>query len=204
MTGRGVTWVAATTIGLIVAGFVFHFPGSFGGLDDWDLVAVIFGGLIGFVSGAVVGLVQWGSLLLSRRSGLRLLLWMGLGIGITHALHDGAPNAFGLVATVSLSGLAMAAAYAWSFGERRPTPILVIGAAWAVALLAAGGVSRWLGLPWEETPVGWSTHHAIEGIVVGIVWGVATAVVGVPERLRRTVDADPVAALDPTSIASQP
>ena len=64
MHARGLIWVVATTVGLIVAGFLFHFPGSFGGLYGWDPVAVVFGALIGFVSGAAVGLVQWAALLL--------------------------------------------------------------------------------------------------------------------------------------------
>ena len=185
MHARGLIWVVATTVGLIVAGFLFHFPGSFGGLYGWDPVAVVFGALIGFVSGAAVGLVQWAALLLPRREGLRLLLWMGLGIGITHAIHDGAPNALGQVGAASLSGLAVAAAYAWSVGDRRPAPIAVVGVAWAVALVSTDLVSRWLGTPWEDTPVGWSTDHAIDGIVVGLIWGVATALVGVPDRLRQ-------------------
>ena len=32
MIARGVIWVVATTIGLVVGGFILHFPGSFGGL----------------------------------------------------------------------------------------------------------------------------------------------------------------------------
>lgn len=178
-------WVLATTIGLMVAGFIFHFPGSYGELYRWDPTALIFGGLIGFVSGVGVGLIQWGALLLGRREGLRLLLWMGLGIGLTHALHDGSPNAFPLLAVASLSGLAMAAAYAWSLRERRPIPMIAVGVAWAAGLLLANATVGWMGLPWEETPVGWSTEHAIDGAVVGLVWGVATASAGVLDQLRR-------------------
>ncbi|HSG84960.1 MAG TPA: hypothetical protein VLA23_01375 [Candidatus Limnocylindrales bacterium] len=29
-------------------------------------------------------------------------------------------------------------------------------------------------LPWEETPVGWATEHAVQGVIVGLVWGGAT------------------------------
>ena len=197
MSGRGAIWIVSTTVGLIVAGFLFHFPGSFGGLYGWDPTAVIFGGLIGFVSGVAVGLVQWAALLLRRREGLRLLLWMGIGIGITHAIHDGAPNAVGLVGAACLSGLAMAAAYAWALGERRPVPIAVVGVAWVAALVATDLVSRWLGTPWEDTPVGWSTDHAIDGIVVGLIWGTATALVGVPDRLRRPFATTPSVGLGP-------
>jgi hypothetical protein len=197
VNARGVIWVLATTVGLVMAGFLFHFPGSFGGLYGWDPTAVIFGGLIGFVSGAVVGLVQWAALLLRRNEGLRMLLWMGVGIGVTHAVHDGAPNTVGLVGAASVSGLAMAAAYAWSFRERQPIPIVVVGVAWAAALVGTDIVSRWLGTPWQDTPVGWSTDHAIDGIVVGLIWGIATALVGVPERLRAQVEPAPSMGLDP-------
>ena len=203
MSGRGVIWVVSTTVGLLVGGFILHFPGSFGGLYDWDPVAVVFGAILGFITGVAVGLVQWASLLLRRHEGLRLLLWMGIAIGATHAVHDGAPNALGLIGAASLSGLAMAVAYAWSFGERRPAPIVVIGVAWAAALVATDIVSRWLGTPWEDTPVGWSTDHAIDGIVVGVIWGVATALVGVPDRLRPTLESAPTATLDPAPSTSR-
>lgn len=188
MSSRGAIWIASTTFGLIVGGFVLHFPGSYGGLFGWDATAVIFGGILGFVTGLAVGLVQWAALLLRRHEGFRLVVWMGLGIGVTHGLADGAPNAFPIVAIGSVGGFVMAAAYAWSFGERRAVPLAVIGSSWAVGLLVADRVTNWMGLPWEETPVGWSTDHAFEGLIVGVIWGVATAMVGVPERLRRRSD----------------
>ena len=128
---------------------------------------------------------------------------MGLGIGVTHAINDGAPNAVGVVGVASLSGLAMAAAYAWSFRERRPVPILVIGAAWAVGLLVADTLTNRMGLPWEDTPVGWSTDHAIQGLIVGIVWGIATAIIGVPERLRQPSAPAPTATLEPAGSATR-
>jgi hypothetical protein len=196
MSGRGAIWVGSTTIGLIVGGFILHFPGSFGGLYGWDPTAVIFGGILGFITGVAVGLVQWAGLLLRRREGLRLLLWMGIGIGVTHALHDGAPNAVAVVGVASLSGLAMAAGYAWSFEERRPVPIVAIGLAWTVGLVAADRATTWMGLPWEETPVGWSTEHAIDGLIVGIIWGVTTALAGVPDRLRHPAEPASTTALD--------
>ena len=52
---RGAIWILTTTLGMAVGGFIFHLPGSFGGLPDWDVTATIFGLLIGFVSGVVVG-----------------------------------------------------------------------------------------------------------------------------------------------------
>ena len=130
---RGAIWVLTTTLGLAFGGFDLPLPGSFGGLPEWDLTATIFGLLIGFVSGVVVGLLQWAGLLLRRRTGSRLVLWMGVGIGITHALHDGGPDALTRIGVSSLSGLVMAAAYVWAIRDRRPVPAIVVGVAWAIA-----------------------------------------------------------------------
>jgi hypothetical protein len=195
---RGAIWILTTTLGMTVGGLFFHLPGSFGGLPDWDVTATIFGLMVGFVSGVVAGLLQWAGLLLPRREGLRLLLWMGVGIGITHALHDGGPDALSRVGVSSLSGLVMAAAYVWAIRDRRPVPAIVVGVAWAVALFAANEATNRMGLPWQEDPVGWATDHAINGLIVGVIWGVATALAGIPERLRQpaepTLDAAPATA----------
>ena len=185
---RSAIWILATTLGLAVGGFIFHFPGSFGGLTGWDVSATIFGFLIGFVSGVVVGLVQWAGLLLHRREGRRLVLWMGVGIGLTHALHDGGPNALTNVGVASLSGLVMAAAYVWAIRDRRPVPAIVVGAAWAVALFAANEATNRMGLPFQDDGLGWATDHAVNGLIVGIIWGVATALAGVLERVRQPVE----------------
>ena len=106
---RDLAWIVATTIGLIVGGFVLHFPGSFGEAA-WQPVAMLFGAILGFMTGVAVGLVQWAGLRLRRRSGLRLLCWMGVGIAITHGLEDGAAWSLGIVALSLLCGFGMAAA----------------------------------------------------------------------------------------------
>ncbi len=188
MAARSAIWVLTTTLGLAVGGFIFHFPGSFGGLSEWDVSATIFGGLIGFVSGAVVGLAQSAGLGLQGREGARLVLWMGVGIGLTHALHDGGPDAITSVGVSALSGLAMAAAYVWAIRDRRPVPAIVIGVAWAVALYVANEATNRMGLPWEETPIGWSTDHLFSGLIVGLIWGVASAAAGIPERVRQPAE----------------
>lgn len=57
---RSVAWVVATTLGLVVVGFIFHLPGSFGGLGTWDVSAAIVGVILGAISGVLVGLMLVG------------------------------------------------------------------------------------------------------------------------------------------------
>lgn len=41
-----------------------------------------------------------------------------------------------------------------------------------------------LGLPREETPIGWASEHLVDGIFVGFIWGTLTALAGLPARVR--------------------
>lgn len=190
---RSIAWVVATTLGLAVGGFVLHFPGSYGGLVAWDVAAAVFGAILGFITGVWVGLFQWAALLLPRRAGGRLLLAMGIGIAVTHAVNDGGPNALTLLGASILSGIGMTAGYA-SLDERRPIALLTCFAAWTGGLLLAEVVIRTLGMPFSETPIGWSMRHAVDGLVVGVVWGIATAAVGLPTLLRSRGQTDPAGA----------
>jgi hypothetical protein len=182
---RRVAWVVATCIGLFAGGFAFHFPGSFG-IPFWDPVAVIFGAILGFMTGVGVGLVQWAALLLPRGPGGRLLLAMGVGNAVTHGLNDGAPWSVGLLVVSIVSGLAMAGAFVAILGERRPAAVAACFIGWAGGLMIAPQVTAALHMPWEETPVGWSMEHAVAGLVVGLIWGGLTAAVGLPAALERT------------------
>lgn len=181
-----VAWVVGTTIGLVVCGFIFHFPGSFGEYS-WEVVALVFGAILGFTTGVAVGLVQWACLALRRRAGLRLLLWMGIGNAVTHGLNDGAPWSLGIVAVSLLSGIGMAVAYVVCLDDRRPMPIVLVGFGWTAGLVLASLVVDAMGLPWEETQIGWSMQHAVSGVVVGLVWGGLTVLAGIPARLRANI-----------------
>lgn len=189
---RRVAWVAATCIGLFIGGFAFHFPGSFG-IPFWDPVALIVGAILGFITGVGIGLVQWAALLLPRGPGGRLLLTMGVGIGVTHALNDGAPWSVGLLVVSIASGLAMAGAFIGILGERRPAAVAACFVGWAGGLMIAPEVTTAMHMPWEETPIGWSMEHAVAGLVVGLVWSGLTAAVGLPATLEPTaaVEATP-------------
>ncbi|MGK2851415.1 MAG: hypothetical protein ACSLFN_10955 [Candidatus Limnocylindrales bacterium] len=180
---RDLTWAIAIIVGLAVGGFALHFPGSFGEAT-WQPAALVFGVILGAAHGVAVGALLWLALGLPRSTGKRLLVWMALGIGATHGLHDGAPASLGAPLVALLSGVALAAAYAWAMSDRRPRIVGVVGVGWAVGLMLAVSVGGALGLPWSETPIGWSTDHAVDGIVVGLVWAIATIAAGVPRALR--------------------
>lgn len=181
---RRVAWLAATALGLFAGGFVLHFPGSFGE-PDWQPAAMIFGFILGFLTGVAVGLLQWAALLLPKGPGSRLALAMGVGIGVTHAFFDGAPGSVGRTFVAIVSALAMTAAFALILRERRPAALAVCFAGWTGGLLVAAAVTSTLGMPWSETPVGWSMEHAVQGLIAGLIWGAATGWIGLPDMLSR-------------------
>jgi hypothetical protein len=106
-------------------------------------------------------------------------------IGGTHALNDGSSTQVPFALIQGAAGLVALGTAAWILRERGPSALAIIGLAWAVGLVAGGWSGDALGLPLTETPLGWSQDHAWDGLVTGLVWGSATAVIGLPERLRR-------------------
>jgi hypothetical protein len=183
-TAQGLAWIGATTVGLAAGGFVFHFPGSIGGQVDWSLSAGLFGLILGVMTGAAAGVLQWAALLLPRRTGSRLVLAMALVIGVNHALLDASPFLVSHALMAIVAGLATAAVFAWRLAERDPRVFVASAVAWSIGLIAADLLSDSIGLPFEETPIGWSTDHAFDGLVVGLVWGGTTALAGIAARLR--------------------
>lgn len=179
----GLAWIVALTVGLLAGGFAFHFPGSYGE-PTVSVGAAIFGFILGAVNGLLVGLLAWIALRLPRSAASRLLLALVLIVGATHALNDGSSTQVPFVVVQVLAGLAAAAVAAWALGLRRPSDLAVVGGAWAVGLVVAGWSGDVIGLPLTETPVGWAQDHAWDGLVTGLVWGAATAAVGLSERLR--------------------
>jgi hypothetical protein len=179
-----IAWIVAVTLGLLAGGFAFHFPGSYGE-PVWSVPAGIFGFVIGGLNGLLLGALAWMGLRLSRRDGLRVLAAMVVLIGGTHALNDGSSTQVPFVLIQGAAGLVALGSAAWILRERGPLALAIIGLAWAVGLVAAGWSGDVLGLPLTETPLGWSQDHAWDGLVTGLIWGSATAVIGLPETLRR-------------------
>ena len=177
-------WIVAIVVGLVAGGFVFHFPGSYGG-SDLSVGAGLFGFVLGAVNGTFVGALAWIALRLSRRDGGRVIVAMIVIVGGTHALNDGSSSQLPFVLVEFVAGLVAAGTASWVLRERRPSTFAIIGATWTLGLLVGGWSGDALGLPLTETPLGWSQDHAWDGLVAGLVWGIGTAVIGLPEALQR-------------------
>ena len=63
---RSIAWVVATTLGLVVGRVRLPLPGQLRRPRDVDVSAAIFGVILGFMTGVLVGLIQWLALLLPR------------------------------------------------------------------------------------------------------------------------------------------
>ena len=176
-------WIVAVTLGLVAGGFVFHFPGSYGE-PAWNLPAGIFGFVLGAVNGLLVGVLAWMALRLSRRDGTRVLGAMAVIVGGTHALNDGSSTQVPFWLMEVAAGLVAAGTAAWILRERRPSVLAIIGLAWTVGIVVGGWSGDHLGLPLTETPLGWAQDHGWDGLVTGLVWGTATAAIGLPDVLR--------------------
>lgn len=180
----GLAWIVAITIGLTLGGAALHFPGSYGS-PTFSVSEGVFGVILGGVNGLFVGVLTWIGLRLSRRDGLRVLAMMVVSVGVTHAINDGSSTDLPFAFYAAIAGLVTAGAAALTLGERRPVLLVVIGAAWMVGLIIGGWSGNMIGLPLTETRLGWAQDHAWDGLVAGIVWGIATAAVGFPHSLRR-------------------
>ena len=110
---------------------------------------------------------------------------MAVIVGGTHALNDGSSSQLPFALYQLVAGLVAAGAAAWVLRERRPSTLATIGIAWTLGLIVGGWSGDMLGLPLTETPLGWAQDHAWDGLVTGLVWGSATAVIGLPDALRR-------------------
>lgn len=177
-------WIVAITLGLTAGGFALHFPGSYGE-PSWSPSAGIFGFVLGAMNGLFVGALAWIALRLPRRDGGRVLLAMVVIVGGTHAINDGSSTQFPFAVFQAIAGLVATGTAAWILRERRPSALATIGVAWALGLIVGGWSGDVLGLPLTETPLGWAQDHGWDGLVTGLIWGTATAAIGLPGTIRR-------------------
>ena len=128
-----------------------------------------FGGVLGAVSGVVTGALQWASVR-PVREGWRFILAMAIGVGVSHALADGAPTSLGTLAVAVASAGALTAAMALVLSERRPLTLAASLVGWAGGWMLAYAVTVALELPRSADQTSWAIQHAVVGLVVGIVW----------------------------------
>lgn len=183
MTTR-LAWTVAIVLGLAGGGFAFHFPGSYGN-STVDPSAALVGIVVGSVNGLLVGVLAWIALRLSRADGYRMLAASALLVGLTHAANDGSPTGIPFLVVEAVAGLVAAGTAAWILRVRRSSVLAVAGVAWTAGIVLGGWTGNLIGLPFSETPIGWSVDHAWDGLITGLVWGTATAAVGLPDALRR-------------------
>jgi hypothetical protein len=178
---RSTAWTAATIIGLAIGGFVFHFPGSISA--SWDVGALIFGTLFGGVTGLMVGVLQ-ALALRGVVAGLGRQVWtMGVIVGATHGAYDGSRY---VGAPLEIGAGIVAAGAVWLLlGERRASVLAGVAVGWALGLMIAARTTSSLGMPWSETPVGWSTEHMVAGVVTGAIFAAAVVIAGLPGLERR-------------------
>jgi hypothetical protein len=140
--------------------------------------------MIGAINGILVGFLVWIALRLSRPEGGRVLVAMGLLVGGTHAFNDGSSTQMPFALVQLVAGLLAAGTAAWMLRVRVPAALAIIGVAWTLGLVIAGWSGDALGLPLTETQLGWAQDHGWDGLVTGLVWGTATAAIGLPDVLR--------------------
>jgi hypothetical protein len=168
-------WTFATVLGLTAAGLVLHFPGDrvTSGLNlGLQSEAAIVGTILGAISGAFVGLIQWLAVRpVVGRAGL-LALAMVAGIAVTHGLADGGGAGLGPLGVALVGGLVIGAGFAVAGYGLGGAAIATLG--WAFGIVAAYWVADAAGLPATQDPSGWATQHTVIGAVTGTVWGLAT------------------------------
>ena len=181
---RSVAWAAATVVGLAAGGFLLHFPGSLA--PNWDLAALIFGTLLGGVTGLGVGLLQ-ALTLRGAVAGLGRHVWtMGVIVGATHGAYDGSPY---LGWPLQVGAGLVAAVAVWIFlGERRSVVLSAVAIGWAIGLMLAARTTQSIGMPWSETPVGWATEHLVFGSITGAIYVLPVLAAGLPGILGRAQD----------------
>lgn len=180
---RSVAWVLATIIGLAIGGFALHVPG--GNDSSWNVPGLVFGTLLGGVTGLFVGGLQWVVLRSVVIRAGRIPWTMGVIVGATHGAYDFAPSTLPGPLLPIGAGFAAAIAVWLVGGERRTGVLAAVTLGWAAGLWLALATSAALGMPWSNNQLGWSIHHLFEGALIGTVFGVVVALAGVPRAAPR-------------------
>ena len=168
-------WLAANVLGFTLAGAFARFPGSFpvgsGVNSSFDAAAALFGLVLGGVSGAVVGVLQW---LVLRRwigAGRGWIAATALAIAVTHMLGDGLPVSFDYESIAVDGGVLFYVAQTIALRGRSGGQALALAGAVGYAVGILAGVDRA-----TSSEVYWGEEHLVAGIVCGIAFGAVSVV----------------------------
>ena len=189
-------WIVVSALAFLVIGVVFHYPGDlpdsdfvafdlpFASMDlftaVFSLSAAAFGFVLATVTGLLVGLLQW---LILQRYLARAAWWIAVtavGIGVTHALLDGAPRAEFTPLFMLVSGLLLGVLQ-WIVLRNHVgqavwwIPVSIVGwyLAWLLGMLALNA-SGLLSLEWAPS-IG-AQQHGFFSLAFGVAYGALSGV----------------------------
>jgi hypothetical protein len=164
-------WFLVTAVGVVLCGFLFHFPGAFppnnGEAFNLNPVGALIAGL---GTGVLVGGLQaW----LLRRFGLRAWRWLlgsTVALFFVHALGDMLPDSLALPLMVLLGGWLLGLGQWWATSW----PVRV-GLVWTAVNGIIWAVTFWVGYQAGHAQNDWRAEHLIVAAAVGVGIGAATA-----------------------------
>ncbi len=164
-------WFLATAAGVVLCGFLFHFPGALPPSNGETFNLNPVGALVnGLATGAVVGGLQaW----LLRRSGLGAWRWQAgsaAALFLSHAFGDMLPDSVALPLMVVLGGLLLGLAQWWAAAW----PVRV-GLVWTAVTGISWAAALWAGYQAGYTQGDWRAEHLIVAAAVGTGVGACTA-----------------------------
>jgi hypothetical protein len=180
-------WFLVTAVGVVLCGFLFHFPGAFppNNREAFNLNPV--GALTaGLGTGVLVGGLQaW----LLRRVGLRAGRWLlgsTVALFLVHALGDMLPDSLALPLMVLLGGWLLGLGQWWAASW----PVRV-GLAWTAINGIIWAVTLWVGYEAGHAMDDWRAEHLIVAAAVGAGIGAATAAMWLWPPVLETVRKPP-------------
>lgn len=164
-------WFVVTAFGVVLSGFLFHFPGAFPPNNGEALNLNPVGALVnGLGTGVLVGSLQAWLLLRSGLSAWRWLLGSAVALFVVHALGDMLPDSVALPLMMVLGGWLLGLAQWWATGW----PVRV-GLVWTAVTGIVWAATFWAGVQLGYIQEDWRAAHVIVAAVVGTGVGASTA-----------------------------
>lgn len=180
-------WFLVTAFGVVLCGFLFHFPGALAPNNGEAFNLNPVGALVnGLATGVLVGGLQaW----LLRRVGLRAWRWLlgsAVALFLVHAFGDMLPDSLSLPLMVLLGGWLLGLAQWWATSW----PVRV-GLVWTAVTGIIWAVTLWAGYQAGQIQDDWRAEHLIVSATVGGGVGAATAAMWLWRPVLETASSSP-------------